>query len=142
MCVCQHMWVERCASEELFLFKRVGGILYVFISILENLSGAFESDKGGEKPSEDLKTPARFLHLFYPRCLLYICLFYMTTPSHFAPADCNLLVVTSHLIPQLPRAVKCRFFFFFSLFGVAQQNFLARKCCVLLRSVVNDSTLS
>lgn len=43
------MWVERCASEELFLFKRVGGILYVFISILENLSGAFESDKeGGE----------------------------------------------------------------------------------------------
>ncbi len=54
------MWVERCASEELSLFKCVGGILYVFISILENLSGAFESDKEGEKPSEYLKTPVCF----------------------------------------------------------------------------------
>lgn len=55
MSVCQHMWVERCASEELSLCERVGGILYVFISILENLSEAVESDKEGEKPSEDVK---------------------------------------------------------------------------------------
>lgn len=40
------MWVERCASGELFLFKSVGGILYVFISILDNLSVAFASDEG------------------------------------------------------------------------------------------------
>lgn len=58
------MWVERCASEELFLFKCVGGILYVFISILENLSGAFESDKEGEKPSEDRKTQVVFFLFF------------------------------------------------------------------------------
>lgn len=33
MNVCQHMWVERCASEELYRFDLVGGILYSFISI-------------------------------------------------------------------------------------------------------------
>lgn len=38
------------SSRAFFLFKRVGGILYVFVSVLENLSGAFESDKEGEKP--------------------------------------------------------------------------------------------
>lgn len=54
------MWVARCASEELFLSKRVGGILYVFITILENVSGAFKSDKEGEKPSEDFKTQVCF----------------------------------------------------------------------------------
>lgn len=45
------MWVERYVSEELSLFKCVGGILYVFISRL-NLSGAFESDKGGESQAK------------------------------------------------------------------------------------------
>lgn len=62
------MWVERCASEELSLCKRVGGILYVFISILENLSEAVESDKDGEKASEDFQKSAFTLWLrFDPR---------------------------------------------------------------------------
>lgn len=69
------MWVERCACEELFLFKCVGRILYVFMSILENLSGAFESDKEGEKPSEDLKTPECFLHLSVHNAASYTFVF-------------------------------------------------------------------
>lgn len=47
MCVCQHMWVERCASEELFLCNRVGGIFVcVYLYIGEFVSSAREC-RGG-----------------------------------------------------------------------------------------------
>lgn len=74
MCVCQHMWVERCTREELFLFKCVGRILYVFISVLENLSGAFESDREGEKPTKAFKTPVCFCTFLMPPLHLFLFL--------------------------------------------------------------------
>lgn len=40
-CACQHVWVERCASEELFPFKRVGGtfLFWVFLSVCWRIYG-------------------------------------------------------------------------------------------------------
>lgn len=72
--------------------------------------------------------------VFYPRRLLYICLFSITTWSHFVPADCNLLAVTSNLNPQLPSDVNSSFCF---LLRVAQTT---KKSNLKLRSVMNDTT--
>lgn len=83
------MWVERCASEELSLCERVGGILYVFISILENLSEAAESDKEGEKSREDLKTCA-FTLLCFQCCLQHFGPFLNRDMLRLVVAVCSL----------------------------------------------------
>lgn len=89
-----------------------------------------------------LKDTTVFLHL-YPQCLPYICLFSMTTRSHFAPADCNLLAVTPHL--PLPRAVNCSSFFPLRVakwnFVAQEMQFSARTCHEWQRPHFNDAVV-
>lgn len=113
MCVCQHMWVERCASEELFLFNRVGGIFVcVYLYIGEFVSSARECQRregGRGGASEDLETHMWFSQLAVSDAFYAFVFFFMTTWSRFAPADYNLPVVTSHLNPQLFCVPHCSF---------------------------------
>ena len=69
-----------------------------------------------------------FFFYTYPLCLLYICLFSLTTWSHFALADCSLHIIKPHLILQLSSAVNGSFFF---LFRVARRNFFFHSYAVL-----------
>lgn len=101
MSVCQHMWVERCASEELSLCECVGGILYVFISILENLSEAAESDKEGE--SHVMTWRSVLLHS--PCCLQHFCPFLNRDMLRLCTCSCCVLAVI--LVELIAYAERC-----------------------------------
>lgn len=61
------------------------------------------------------------------RCLLYICLFSVTTWSHFTCADCNVLVVSSHLNLWFPSVVNSSFLLL---------HYFCHRCCKCANSCI------
>lgn len=134
MCVCQHMWVERCASEELFLFNRVGGIFVcVYLYIGEFVSSAGECQRrGGGEAKWRLGDAHVILAARCQRRLLCICLFLYD--NMITLCTCWLQSACCHLTPE-PTTFLCsklQFFFHGGLVVARLEVKVSTDSCNLL----------
>ena len=127
MSVCQHMWVERCACEELSLFKRVGGDFCMCLSVYwricqEHLKVTKKGGKAKWRHNDGGVTPR-------------LCLLCTLPPIHLCFLDDNLITLCSrwlqsacfHLTPDPIASQRCKLLFLIRLFTVSQRKLLV-KC--------------